>query len=192
MRKELKPSQGISPMPVLMIATYNDEGTVNVMNAAWGTMVEADIIALNLTETHKTVQNIRKRRAFTVSLADEAHVKEADYFGLVSGSSVSDKLSAAGLTAAHSPVVDAPVINEFPLCMECEFIEYQAGQYGLGVIGKIVRMTVDESALTNGKPDIEKMHLIAFDPLTAGYYCVRGKAADAFRAGKELARSAQS
>ena len=85
MRKKLNITEGIFPMPVLMVATYNEDGSINVMNAAWGTMQERDTVALNLTETHKTVQNIKARGAFTVSIADAAHVTEADYFGVESG-----------------------------------------------------------------------------------------------------------
>ena len=85
MRTKLKITEGIFPMPVLMVATYNEDGSVNVMNAAWGTMQERDTVALNLTETHKTVQNIKARGAFTVSIADAAHIVEADYFGVESG-----------------------------------------------------------------------------------------------------------
>ena len=139
MRKELNITEGIFPMPVLMVATYNEDGTVNVMNAAWGTMQERDTVALNLTESHKTVKNIKARGGFTVSIADAAHVVEADYFGVASGNTVADKLSAAGLTATKSEMVDAPVINEFPLCLECEFVEYQTNEYGCGVIGKVVK-----------------------------------------------------
>ena len=110
-------------MPVLMVATYNEDGSVNVMNAAWGTMQERGTVALNLTETHKTVQNIKARGAFTVSIADADHVVEADYFGVVSGNKEQRKFEKSGLTAEKSALVDAPVIVEFPLCLECEFVE---------------------------------------------------------------------
>ena len=138
MRKKLNMTAGIFPMPVLLIATYNEDGTVNVMNAAWGTMQERDTVVLNLSEGHKTVENLKARGAFTVSIADAAHMVEADYFGLVSGHQVPDKLGKAGLTATKAEMVDAPVINELPLCMECEFVAYQDGPYGCGVIGKVV------------------------------------------------------
>ena len=108
-------------MPVLMVATYNEDGSVNVMNAAWGTMQERDTVALNLTESHKTVKNIKARGAFTVSIADAAHVVEADYFGVESGNKVTDKFARSGLTASKAQNVDAPVINECPLCLECKF-----------------------------------------------------------------------
>ena len=119
MRTKLKITEGIFPMPVLMVATYNEDGSVNVMNAAWGTMQERDSVVLNLTETHKTVQNIKARGAFTVSIADAAHMVEADYFGVESGNKVSDKFARSGLTASKAEAVDAPVINEFPICLEC-------------------------------------------------------------------------
>ena len=133
MRTKLNITEGIFPMPVLMIATYNEDGTVNVMNAAWGTMQERNTVALNLTESHKTVKNIKNKGAFTVSIADAAHVVEADYFGVESGNKVGDKFARSGLTASKAECVDAPVINEFPLCLECEFIEYQDNEYGVGV-----------------------------------------------------------
>jgi len=137
MRTKLKITEGIFPMPVLMVATYNEDGSVNVMNAAWGTMQERGTVALNLTESHKTVKNIKARGAFTVSIADAAHVVEADYFGVETGNKVPDKFARSGLTASKAETVDAPVINEFPLCLECKFIEYQTNEYGCGVIGKV-------------------------------------------------------
>ena len=186
MRKNIKTTEAIFPMPVLLVATYNEDETVNVMNAAWGTMVDRDVVALNLTETHKTVQNIKARKAFTVSIADAKHVVEADYFGVASGKSVSDKLSVSGLTAVKSENVDAPIINEFPLCMECKFIEYQDSEYGLGVIGKVVNMTADESVIKDGAVDVSAVEAIAFDPYTHGYYKVTERVGEAFKDGLKL------
>ncbi len=186
MRTKLKLTEGIFPMPVLMIATYNEDGSVNVMNAAWGTMVERDIVALNLSEGHKTVQNIKARGAFTVSIADAAHVVEADYFGVESGNKVSDKLARSGLTAGRAETVDAPVINEFPLCLECEFIKYQGGEYGCGVIGRVVNVTADERVMADGKVDISRVDAIAFDPYTHGYYRVAERVGEAFKDGLKL------
>ena len=183
MRKKLNITEGIFPMPVLMVATYNEDGSVNVMNAALGTMQERDHVALNLTETHKTVKNIKARGAFTVSIADAAHVVEADYFGVESGNRVADKLKNSGLTASRSEMVDAPVINEFPLCLECEFVEYQDSQYGCGVIGKVVNVTADESVMVGDKVDMSLVNAIAFDPYTHGYYKVTERVGEAFRDG---------
>ena len=186
MRTKLKITEGIFPMPVLMIATYNDDGSVNVMNAAWGTMVERDIVALNLSESHKTVQNIKKRGAFTVSIADAAHVVQADYFGVESGNRAPDKFARSGLTACRAESVDAPVVNEFPLCLECEFIEYQGGEYGCGVIGRVVNVTADERVMADGKVDMSRVAAIAFDPYTHGYYKVTERVGEAFRDGLKL------
>lgn len=188
MRKKLNLTEGIFPMPVLMVATYNEDGSVNVMNAAWGTMQERDHVALNLTETHKTVKNIKARRAFTVSIADAAHVVEADYFGVESGNKVSNKFENSGLTASKSEIVDAPIINEFPLCLECEFIEYQSGEYGCGVIGKVVNVTADEKVIAGDKVDMSLVNAIAFDPYTHGYYKVGERVGEAFKDGLQLKR----
>ncbi len=186
MRTKLNITEGIFPMPVLMVATYNEDGSVNVMNAAWGTMQERDTVVLNLTESHKTVKNIKARKAFTVSVADAAHVVEADYFGVESGNRVSDKFARSGLTASRAETVDAPVINEFPLCLECEFIEYQDNEYGCGVIGRVISVTADESVMTDGKPDMARVNAIAFDPYTHGYYRVGERVGNAFRDGMKL------
>lgn len=183
MKKAIQHTESIFPMPVLMVASYNEDGTVNVMNAAWGTMQERGYVALNLTETHKTVQNIKARKAFTVSIADAAHVVEADFFGVVSGNKMKDKFEASGLTAVKAPDVDAPVINELPICMECEFVEYQDNAYGCGVIGKVVGTLVEESVMEGGKVDISKLEAIAFDPFTHGYYKVTERVGDAFKDG---------
>lgn len=186
MRKNLNTTDGIFPMPVLMIATYNDDRSVNVMNAAWGTMVDSDIVALNLSETHKTVQNIKKTKAFTVSIADSKHVVESDYFGVVSGNKEPKKFEKSGLTASKSEHVDAPIINEYPICLECEYIEFQDDTYGLGVIGRVVNTSVDEAVLNNDKVDITKVEAIAFDPYTHGYYKVTERVGDAFKDGLKL------
>lgn len=186
MRKKLDITEGIFPMPVLMVATYNEDGSVNVMNAAWGMMQERGTVALNLTETHKTVKNIKKRGAFTVSIADAGHVVEADYFGVASGNKIMNKLEKAGLTASKAETVDAPVINEFPLCLECEYIEYQNNEYGCGVIGKVVNVTADESVMPNGKLDMSLVNAIAFDPYTHGYYKVTERVGEAFKDGMKL------
>ena len=186
MRKNIKKTEAIFPMPVLMIATYNEDGSVDVMNAAWGTMLERNMVILNLTETHKTVKNIKSRKGFTVSIADAKHVVEADYFGVVSGNVDPNKFEKSGLSSIKSENVDAPIIKEFPLCMECEFIEYQDDEYGCGVIGKVVNVTADESVMNGDKVDIEKVNAIAFDPYTHGYYRVTERVGEAFKDGLKL------
>lgn len=186
MKKDLKNKDGIFPMPVLMVATYNDDDTVNVMNAAWGTMIDSSVVGLNLTETHKTVKNIKKRGAFTVSIADAKHMVEADYFGIASGNKVENKLEKSGLTAVKSNKVDAPIINEFPICLECKFIEFQDSTYGIGVVGEVVNVCAEEDVLVNGKVDIDKVEAIAYDPYTYGYYKVSTRVGNAFKEGLKI------
>ena len=186
MRKNIKTTEAIFPMPVLMIATYNEDGSIDVMNAAWGMMLERDYVVLNLTETHKTVKNIKERKAFTVSIADAKHVKEADYFGVVSGNNTPNKFENSVLTATKSEHVDAPIVSEFPICMECEFVEYQDDQYGCGVVGKVINVTADESVMNGDNVDISLVEAIAFDPYTHGYYKVTERVGEAFKDGLQL------
>ena len=186
MKKNIKTTEAIFPMPVLMIATYNSDNTIDVMNAAWGTMLDRDIVLLNLSENHKTVKNIIQRKAFTISIADTPHVKEADYFGMVSGNNTPDKFVKSGLTATKSPLVDAPIINEFPICMECEFLKFQNDEYSYGVIAKVVNTTAEETIMNGENIDITKLQAIAFDPYTHGYYEVSKRVGNAFKDGLEL------
>lgn len=186
MKQQIKITEAIFPMPVLLIATFNEDGTVDVMNAAWGTMVSRGMVALNCTETHKTVQNIKARKGFVVHIADAKHVVQADWFGIVSGNKEPEKFAKSGMTYEKSSLVDAPVINELPVAMECEFIEYQDGETGLGVIGKVLRTSVEETLLKNGKVDIDALEAIAFDPYSHGYYKVGGRVGEAFKDGAAL------
>ena len=198
MKQEIKTTEAIFPMPVLMISTFNEDGSVDVMNAAWGTMLDRDKVALNLTmldrdkvalnltETHKTVENIKARKGFVVHIADAKHVVEADYFGIASGNTEKEKFAKSGMTFTKSDLVDAPVINEFPIAMECEFIEYQSDDTGLGVIGKVLRTSVEEANMKDGKVDIDSLEAIAFDPYTHGYYKVSGRVGEAFKDGAKL------
>ncbi len=186
MKKNIKTTEAIFPMPVLMIATYNEDETIDVMNAAWGMMLERDYVVLNLSENHKTVENIKKRGAFTVSIADAKHVVEADYFGVISANNTKNKFEKSGLTAIKSQIIDAPIVNEFPICLECEFVEYQDDKYGCGVVGKVVNVLADEEILSNNQVDIEKLGAIAFDPYTHGYYKVTERVGNAFKDGFKL------
>ncbi len=186
MRKAIQITEAIFPMPVLMIGTYNENGSVNVMNAAWGMMLSTRTIALKLSAAHKTVQNIKTTKAFTVHIADAAHAIVADYFGIVSGNTESEKFRKSGLTAVPSGTVYAPVIQEFPICMECEFIEYQDGPYGCGVVGNIVQVTADESILKDNAVDIAKVSAIAFDPYSHGYYQIGQRIGTAFHDGLQV------
>ncbi len=186
MRQKLSLTGGIFPMPVLMIATYNEDGSVDVMNAAWGTMLDMSVVALNLSESHRTMENIRRSGAFTVSVADAAHVTEADYFGVVSAKNEPRKFEKSGLTAVRAETVDAPVICEFPLCLECQYLGYEGGEHGIGAIGRVVNVTADERVMTDGKIDMQKVDAIAFDQYTNGYYRIGERVGEAFRCGLKL------
>ncbi len=186
MKKSISKTDGIFPMPVLMVAAYNEDGSVNALAAAWGMMIKRDTIAINLTRTHKTVKDIEARGAFTVGIADAAHLVEADYFGCVSGNDTPDKFANSGLTFTKSEHVDAPVINEFPLCMECEFIKYDDDEYGCGVIGKVVNTLAEESVLNGDLVDQSKVAAIAFDPYTRSYFKVSERVGTAYHDGLVL------
>lgn len=186
MKTQIKTTEAIFPMPVLLISTFNEDGSVDVMNAAWGTMLDRDMVALNLTETHRTVENIKRIGAFVIHIADAKHVVEADWFGVVSGGKDPQKFEKSGLTYTTSDLVDAPIINELPIAMECEFVEYQSDNTGLGVIGKVIRTSVEEDVMKDGKVDIDKLEAITFDPYTHGYYKVSGRVGEAFKDGLKL------
>lgn len=187
MKKDLGIQTAVFPMPVLMIASYDENGKVDVMNAAWGTICGMDKIALCLGEGHKSTANIRKIGAFTVSLADVAHVKEADFFGIASGNKMDDKFERTGMTAVKSSRVNAPIVQEFPLAMECEVCEIVETESFHAVIGRIVNVVADEDVLTaDGKIDIAKLGAIAFDPFTHGYFATGEKVGDAWKTGMDL------
>ena len=184
MRKDLKIVPAVFPMPVLMIATYNEDGSIDVMNAAWGMAYDFKQIKLNISEGHKTTKNIRRTGCFTVSLATTETLVESDFFGMASGNNMNDKFERTGMTAVKSENVDAPIITNYPVCMECKAIEID-GEYG--VLGEIVNLSVDEKYLDeNGNPDLSKMNTIAYDPFTHSYYEVTKKVGQAFEDGKKL------
>lgn len=188
MKKDLGNIPAIYPMPVLMIATYDETGKADVMNAAWGMICGNDKIALCISDAHKTAKNIQKLGAFTVAPADAAHVKEADYFGIVSGNNTPDKFERTGLTAAKSDRVNAPIIEEFPVTLECELAETVKTEHLHCIIGKIVNVKADESVLDeNGRVDPAKINALIFDEFRHGYYVSGEKVGDAWSAGKELA-----
>lgn len=175
------------PMPVLMVGTYNENGTVNVMNVAWGGICGMDKIALNLAPDRKTLANIQARKAFTVALADAAHIKEADFFGIATGNKMPDKFARSGLTAKKSANVDAPVIQEFPLTMECRLEEVRECFGEMRVVGTIVNVLAEEKCLDEkGKVDAGKLNAVMFDQFRNGYYAVGEKVAQAWNAGAGL------
>lgn len=188
MKKDIGVVPGVYPMPVLMVAAYDKDGKVNVMNVAWGQICDMDKIVLFIGEGKKTWLNIKESRAFTVSLADEDHVAEADYFGITSGNKINDKFERTGFHAHKSDRVNAPVIEEFPVVMECELLEFVDTEYLSGIVGKIVNVQAEESVLDEkGKVDVSKLSALTFDQFRNDYYSTGEKVAKAWNAGKELA-----
>lgn len=186
MKKDLGVIGAVYPMPVLMVAAYDENGKVNVMNAAWGQIAAPDKVALFISEGHKTTKNIRATKAFTVAIADKAHMKEADFFGIATGNSMEDKFERTGLHAVKSTHVNAPIIEEFPVVMECELDDIVDGSIH-AVVGKIVNTAADESVLDeNGKVDPAKLNALMFDQFQSGYYVSGEKVGQAWNAGAEL------
>lgn len=152
------------PMPTYMIGTYNDDDTVDVMMMAWGGICAADMVALNLEAEHKTVANIETRKAFTLAVPGTNTLKESDFFGIATSNKMADKFERSGLHAVKSEKVDAPVITEYPITLECEVVEMQSQPYGLRVLGRIINVIADEKVLDEaGKIDADKFRLL---PLT--------------------------
>lgn len=185
MRKNFGPRTACYPMPVYMIGTYNEDGTANVMNAAWGGISEENEISICVSAGHKTTANFLARKAFTVSMATAQTVAACDYVGIVSGNKVPDKFARAGFTATRSQFVDAPVINELPMTLECQLISYDPETCRL--VGRIVNVSAEESVLgENGKVDPTKLCPITFDPMNNAYLVLGEKVGDAFKSGLAL------
>lgn len=187
MKKELGVKPYLFPMPVLMIATYGEDDKVNVMNMAWGGVCASNMVALNINENHKTAENIKKRGAFTLSIADIDHIEEADFFGIASGNKMDDKFERSGLHAVKSDKVDAPVVEEFPVTLECKVAELQKSKYGFRVLGEIVNVLADETVLDEtGKVDPTKLNAFVFDQFQNGYYKIGEKVGQAWSSGTKF------
>lgn len=187
MKKDLGVVQAVYPMPVLMVAAYDENEKVNVMNVAWGQICDEDKIILFISEGKKTWLNIKASRAFTVALADEAHMDAADFFGIASGNKINDKFERTGYTAVKSDKVHAPVIEEFPVVMECELLDILDTEYVSGIVGRIVNVKAEEAVLSdNGKVDPAKLHALIFDQFQHGYYVTGEKVGKAWNAGAGL------
>ncbi len=187
MKKDLGLVQAVYPMPVLMVAAYDENGKVNVMNVAWGQICDDDKIILFIGEGKRTWLNIKASRAFTVALADKAHMDAADFFGIASGNRIDDKFERTGYHAVRSDKVNAPIIEEFPVVMECELLEFLHTEFVDGVVGRIVNVQAEEAVLSeNGKVDPEKLNALIFDQFRHGYYVTGEKVGMAWNAGAAL------
>ena len=185
MRRNFGAKPFLYPQLVMVIASCDKDGTPDAMNAAWGGIAGGDKIFLCLSSNHKTVENILERKAFTVSVADEAHLVEADYVGLVSGNEVPDKLERSGFHVTRSEFVDAPVIDELPLVLECRLLSYDPNTHFM--VGEIVNAGTDEAILDEaGMIDPAKLKPLTFAPANGTYWSLGEKMGKAFSDGSQL------
>ena len=182
-RKNFGPNHALvtTPQPCVMIATWDKEHNPDVMMAAWAGQYDAKKIVISLSK-HKTTENLEQTGAFTVSFADIRTVAESDYFGLVSGNKVPDKVARVGFTVTPSPNVDAPIINEYPLTLECKVVSWKDGI----LVGEVVNMSADDSILTDGKVDVAKVAPVCFDPFNNTYCVVKETVGKAWGEGRKL------
>ena len=184
MRKNFGSKSWLYPMPVLIVAAYDEQGIPNAMNAAWGGMFTDEHIGICISEGHKTTKNILTTKAFTVSMATVEQLAACDYVGIVSGNREPDKFSKAGFTALRSEVVNAPIIEQLPMTLECEMVSYDKESNHL--VGRIVNVSADEKILTDGKIDLGKLRPITYDPINHYYIALGEVAGNAFSDGKKL------
>lgn len=184
MRKNFGSKPLVYPQPVFIIGAYDENDVPNAMNAAWGGISEANEISICLSPEHKTVKNILARKAFTVSMATADTVVACDYVGIVSGNEVENKLEKAHFHTERSEFVDAPIILELPMAVECKLISYDAETCRM--VGEIVNVCADERILTNGKVDPAKLRPITYDGMNHAYYVLGEKVGNAFKDGVAL------
>lgn len=186
-RKNFGDAAVITPLPAIMIATWDEKENPDVMMAAWGGQCGPKHITFQLS-AHKTTENIRLKKAFTISFATKDDIVQSDYFGIVSGNDVPDKVAKAGFTITKSPNVDAPIINEYKLTLECKVVTFDEDENGgARVVGEIVNMSADESILDEeGNIDLGKLQPVIFDSAKRTYRVVGEKVADAWGAGKTI------
>ncbi|TNF45241.1 flavin reductase family protein [bacterium] len=186
MKKSLGPKTIIFPAPVLVVGSYDKDGKANAMTASWGGICcsKPPCIAVSIREATYTYGNIMERKAFTINIPSEDHMKEADYFGLVSGKK-EDKFAATGLTPVRGEHVDAPWIREFPLVLECSVLKVVEIGLHTQFIGEVRDMKAEESVLNEqGAPDIQRVKPFSFTPESRGYYGTGVFLGKAFSVGK--------
>ncbi|WP_294507449.1 flavin reductase family protein [uncultured Victivallis sp.] len=185
MRKNFGVQTWLYPMPVLIVGTYDEAGTPDAMNAAWGGIHDTNQIGVCIDPGHQTAKNLLAKRVFTVSVGDAAHVVECDFVGLVSGKNEPDKLGKAGFHSHRAELVDAPVIDELPMTLECRLVSYDP-ETGC-TVGEIVNVSADERILdSDGKIDPSKFEPITFDPVNHRYRKLGEVVGTAFRDGRKL------
>lgn len=182
MKKSLGVKPYLFPQPVLIIATYDENGKPNAMNAAWGGMADDNEIMICLSQ-HKTTANLAINRACTIAIGDVKNVVACDYVGIASGNKVADKIAKVGWTTTKSTTVNAPVINELPLTLECTFLKVVDD---VKYFFRIENVLADESILTDDKIDLTKFQPITYDPAQHGYYALGAKVGQAFADGRKI------
>lgn len=177
----------VLPQPVLIIGTYNSDGTPNAMNAAWGGQWDSKEIVISMG-AHATTENLNRNGEFTVAFATKATMVASDFVGIVSAKNDAQKMQKTGWTAVRAENVDAPVFTDFPMTMECRINQkIDESAEGYYIVAEIVNIVVDENYLAaDGKPDVEKMELITYDPVHHGYICLGDRVGNAFADGKNL------
>ena len=183
MRKNFGTKSWFYPLPVLIVGTYNEDGTADAMSAAWGGLYDADKVILCLSAGHRTTKNIQARGAFTVSFADAAHVVPSDYVGMVSANSEPQKIAKSGFHTVKSGFVDAPLIDELPVALECQLLKVNEDG---NIIGRIVNVSADESVLTDGSIDLAKFRPLSFEPVHNRYHVLGEAVGHAFQDGAAL------
>ena len=185
MKKNLGPKSWLYPEPVLIIATYDESGREDAMNAAWGGIADDNQISICLSPEHKTVKNILAKKAFSVSIADARNVVPCDFVGIVSGNDDPDKMKKAGFHFSKAEHVDAPIIDELPFALECKLLSYD--EKTCRCWAEIVNVCADESILgKENKIDLKKFEPIIYDPCNHDYYKFGEKVGKAFSSGAEL------
>lgn len=182
-RKNFGPEHALvtTPQPCVMIATWDKDHNPDVMMAAWAGQYDFRQIVVSMSK-HKTTENLELTGAFTVSFADARTVAESDFLGLVSGNKVPDKVAKAGFTCSPSPNVDAPIIDQYPLTLECKVVSWSDGI----LVGEVVNMSADECILTDGKVDLDKLQPIVFDAAAMTYRAIGEVVGKAWGAGKKF------
>ncbi len=187
MRKSLQPKAYIYPLPVLIIGTYDENGQPNAMNAAWGTVCDTAQVSICLSASHKTVKNLLKTKEFTVAMADEKNLLPADFVGVVSANKEPNKLEKTGWNIKKSQLVNAPIIEELPLVLECKLVSYDTESEIC--IGEVVGVSADEAILNEaGKVDLTKFKPLCYDCDTHGYYTLGNRVGQAFSDGLKLSK----
>lgn len=177
----------VLPQPVLIIGTYNSDGTPNAMNAAWGGQWDSKEIMISMG-SHATTENLNRCEEFTVAFATKNTMVTSDFVGIVSAKNDPEKMQKTGWTAIKSENVNAPVFTDFPMTMECRILrKIDESEEGYYIVAEIVNILVDEAYLAeDGKPDVEKMQLITYDPVHYGYISIGERVGNAFSDGKKL------